>query len=64
MNQVPIGHQVDKNVIYVSDLPPNTIESDLMQFFRNFADKIIVTNIISRPFMQERKKNLSAKVIF
>ena len=64
MNQVPIGHQVDKNVIYVSDLPPNTIESDLMQFFRNFADKIIVINIISRPFMQERKKNLSAKVIF
>ena len=59
MNQVPIGHQVDKNVIYVSDLPPNTIESDLMQFFRNFADKIIVINIISRPFMQERKKNLS-----
>ena len=61
-----------KSVLYVSDLPINTIESDLMQFFQNFADNIIFINIMHRqshyppstPEDKSRSVNVYAKVIF
>ena len=52
--------KTDKNIIFVSDLPLNTVQTDLLQFFQPFADQIVCTTIINK----NMSDTLNAKVIF
>lgn len=65
---IPQTSAVDsgKNVLYLSDLPHNVIESDLFMFFDDFKDKIVVMNINSgsKHYDTSGQKSLSAKIIF
>ena len=38
-----------KNVLYVSDLPQNITERDLVLFFDEYKEKILVVNILPPP---------------
>ena len=63
--QKPLFRQRDKNILYISDLPPNTIETDLNLFLQKYKESIIRITIIaahSNPIYQN--KNLHAKVVF
>ena len=55
-----------KNVLYLSDLPHNVLETDLLMFFEDFKDKIVVLNINAggKHYDSFGQKSLSAKVIF
>jgi polyadenylate-binding protein len=65
---IPQTSAVDsgKNVLYLSDLPHNVLESDLFMFFEDFKDKIVVMNINagSKHYDSFGQKSLSAKIIF
>ena len=58
--------ETGKNVLYLSDLPHNVLESDLINFFDDFKDKIVVLNINqgSKHYDGVSQKPCSAKVIF
>ena len=63
--QKPLFRQRDKNILYISDLPPNTIETDLNLFLQKYKDDIIRINIIPHfSSLQNQNQNLRAKVVF
>lgn len=55
-----------KNLLYVSDLPQHTTESDLWTFFEEFKDNIAVININPASRHQDiySPKSMSATVVF
>ena len=59
-----LPNQMEKNVLYFSDLPLNIIQKDLEMFLESYKDKIIVINLEQNPKNLELNKPLSAKVIF
>ena len=54
----------DKNILYISDLPPNTIETDLQLFLQKYKESIILINIIYHTNPLNQNQNLHAKVVF
>ena len=54
----------DKNILYISDLPPNTIETDLQLFLQKYKESIIRITIINHSNPLYPNKNLHAKVAF
>lgn len=56
--------QNEKSVLYVSDLPPSTIVSDLWEFFKGFFDKIAAINLNQSGQHIYPNKKLNAKVVF
>ena len=59
-----LPNQMEKNVLYFSDLPLNIIQKDFEMFLESYKDKIIVINLEQNPKNLELNKPLSAKVIF
>lgn len=56
--------QIEKNVIFVSDLPSNVIESDLWVFFEKVADKIVLLTLNANKNPIDIYHPMSAKIIF
>ena len=54
----------NRNIIYVSDLPMNTLEEDLYQFFSNFKDNIRQIQLSKIPNQLSKNINLNARVFF
>ena len=54
----------EKNVLYVSDLPQNITETDLVMFFDDYKDKILVVNISTNSKFNDYTKPNSSKIIF
>lgn len=61
---LPTQPQQDKNVLYVSDLPTNLVQSDLDMFFEKYKDNIILISLDPKQRAIEFKQLLTAKVIF
>jgi RNA recognition motif-containing protein len=56
-------NQTSKNVLYISDLPTNATESDLVMFFKDYRENILIISFL--PVRNtEYGKSISAKVIF
>ena len=53
-----------KNIFYIIDLPPNTIETDLQLFLQKYKESIIRITIISHSNPIYQNKNLHAQVVF
>lgn len=63
-NKQFLPQQMEKNVIFVSDLPPNVIESDLWVFFEKFTDKIALLTLNPNKNPIDIYHTISAKIIF
>jgi RNA recognition motif-containing protein len=57
-------NQTGRNVLYVSDLPANAIDSDLWIFFDEFKENIVFLQLSSGTKTQEQFSKKIAKVIF
>lgn len=54
----------EKNIIFAADLPENTKEEDLKKFFKDYLDKIIMINMMTKKSQFIEHSNSSAKIIF
>ena len=54
----------NRNIIYVSDLPMNTLEEDLKQFFSNYIENIRQIQLSKIPNQLNKNINLYARIFF
>ena len=58
------GFDIQHNILYISNLPYNTNETDIKLFFKKYSDSITYMAINPRHFNQGETAPISAKVIF
>jgi RNA recognition motif-containing protein len=65
-NKMPFSdYRHEKNILYISDLPYNTNETDIKLFFKRYGDNVSLITIRDPKYHKENDtKPISAKVIF
>ncbi len=65
-NKMPFSdYRHEKNILYISDLPYNTNETDIKLFFKRYGDNVSLITIRDPKYHKENDtKSISAKVIF
>jgi RNA recognition motif-containing protein len=53
-----------RNILYISNLPYNTNETDIKLFFKKYGDSVTLMTINPRHYNQSETAPISAKVIF
>ncbi len=55
---------LQRNILYISNLPYNTNETDIKLFFKNYGNDVSLMGINSRHYNENETNPISAKVIF
>ena len=65
-NKMPFSdYRHEKNILYISDLPYNTNETDIKLFFKRYGDNVSLITIRDSKYHKENDiRPISAKVIF
>ena len=64
--KMPFHHDYrhEKNILYISDLPYNTNETDIKLFFKRYGDSVSLITIIQKYHNENDTRPINAKVIF
>ena len=64
-NKMPFhDYRNEKNILYISDLPYNTNETDIKLFFKRYGDSVSLITINKKFHNENDTRPISAKVIF
>ena len=64
-NKIPFhDYRHEKNILYISDLPYNTNETDIKLFFKRYGDSVSLISINQKYHNENDTRPISAKVIF
>ena len=55
---------LQRNILFISNLPYNTNETDIKLFFKNYGDAVTLTTMVPKHHYDSDTKSMSAKVIF
>ena len=64
-NEMPFhDYRHEKNILYISDLPYNTNETDIKLFFKRYGDSVSLITLNQKYHNENDTRPISAKVIF
>ena len=58
------GYGSQRNILYISNLPYNTNETDIKLFFKKYGNEVTLMSLNQKHFNEKETAPLSAKVIF
>ena len=65
INKMPFSNYIhDKNILYISDLPYNTNETDIKLFFKRYGDNVSLITINQKYHHENDTRPINGKVIF
>jgi len=65
INKMPFSNYIhDKNILYISDLPYNTNETDIKLFFKRYGDNVSLITINQKYHNENDTRPINGKVIF